>query len=284
LTVPRELTGQRLRVPSAGLLMSRKMASILHAKQGDWVTMTPTKGRRESRRVQVVAISDAYIGLSVYTQLEFLSELIGEEYALTGAQLRIDCKQPTEPLNVRSLWFPPPPLEDRLERRRRVLYRELKELPSLQIVVARSDTIANVRDTLIKNQQVFIAILVLFAGIIFFGSVLNSSLVSLAERQREVATLRVLGYTPWQVGGLFARESMLTTLLGTLCGMPLGYYLNVGITIAYDTEMFRIPVVDPRMPFLYTLILGLVFGGLAQAFVQRSIFRQDWLEALKTKE
>lgn len=109
-------------------------------------------------------------------------------------------------------------------------------------------------------------------------------MISLAERAREVATLRVLGYTEWQVGNLFLRESALVNAVGTLAGMPLGYLLNWGITIAYDTEMFRIPVVDPTQSCLITFVLGTVFALLAHGIVQRAIFRMDWLEAMKTKE
>jgi len=73
----------------------------------------------------------------------------------------------------------------------------LKELPALQSVHYRADTVNNLRTTVIETQSIFIGVLVFFAGVIFFCSVLNSSLVSLAERQGEVATFRVLGYTPW---------------------------------------------------------------------------------------
>src|SRR5581483_8456013 len=161
---------------------------------------------------------------------------------------------------------------------------ELKQMPAIQAVTARADTIHNVMQTLVKNQRVFIGLLVLFAGVIFFGSVLNTSLVSLAERQREVATLQVLGYSPWQVGGLFLRETGVTNLLGTLLGLPLGYLLNYGIVIAYDTEMFRIPLIDPTRAWVWTALLGVTFGLLAHAIVQRMILKMDWLEALKTKE
>jgi putative ABC transport system permease protein len=109
-------------------------------------------------------------------------------------------------------------------------------------------------------------------------------LISLAERSREVATLRVLGYSEWQVGNLFLRESVLVNTLGTLVGMPLGYLLNWGITVAYDTDMFRIPVVDPTRSCLWTLLLGTLFALIAHAIVQRAIFRMDWLDAMKTRE
>ena len=104
--------------------------------------------------------------------------------------------------------------------------------------------IHNLEETVLQSQWIVISLLVLFAGIVFFGSILNTSLVSLAERQREVATLRVLGYGPWQVGSLLLRESMITTVLGALLGMPLGYLLTVVTARSYASDMFRFPVIS----------------------------------------
>lgn len=262
LTRPRNKEMVPLRIPSAGVMMNSKLAELLHVNEGDTLKIIPTKGQRQPFDIRVEAISDSYLGLVAYAEIEYLSHLVGEEYALNAAQLAVS---------------PDPEL-------RSALYRELKQMPTLQSVSSRADTIYNVRETLVKNQRVFIYLLVGFAGVIFFGSVLNSSLISLAERQREVATLRVLGYNEWQIGGLFARESLLTNFLGTLVGLPLGYGLNVAVTAAYDTEMFRIPIVNPTGVCIAVVIVGTLFGVAAHLLVQRSIFTMDWLEALKTKE
>ncbi len=262
LTKPRDVDGRPLRIPTAGLMLTRKMAQLLHAEVGDKIIVRPTKGLREPREVEVAAIADSFLGIAVYADYDFLSRLVGEEATVTGVQLLIE---------------PGPDV-------RNALFREIKQLPGVQSVTARADIVSNVQETLVKNQRVFIGLLVLFAGVIFFGSVLNSSLVSLAERRREVATLRVLGYGPWQVGALFLRESMLTNTFGTLIGLPLGYLLNYGITLAYDTEMFRIPMVDPTNVWIFVMVLGTSFGLLAHLLVQRSINHMDWLEALNARE
>jgi len=262
LTIPRDQAGRALRVPPVGLAMSRKLASLLRVSTGDELWVEPVRGDRRWRKLRVVEIVDSYIGMSVYADQRYLSRLWGEELAVTGAQLLV---QPGS-------------------TPRRALFQELKRLPALRAVSARADAIANIMETLVKNQQVFIGLLVLFAGVIFFGSVLNSSLVSLAERSREVATWRVLGYGEWRIGGLFLRESLLLNTVGTCLGLPLGYLLAWGVSVAYDTEMFRIPVVNPGRSWVGTLVLGLIFCLLAQAVVLRAIRRMDWLEALKTKE
>ena len=262
LTVPHNVQGRPIRVPSAGLAMSRTLAEILHLERGDLVTMEPVKGLRRSRQVPVVEISESYMGTAVYTQIGYLSRLIGEEMALTGVQLATGQDQ----------------------RERGELYRELKRMPSLQGVSNRADMVETLETTLVLNMLVFIGCLVLFAGVVFFGSILNASLVSLAERQREVATLRVLGYGPWQIGSLLLRESMIVTLLGTLAGMPIGYLLTVGMAASYNSEMFRFPVIVSSSTWILTFVLAVLFGLLAHLFVQRAIHRMDWLEALQAKE
>jgi putative ABC transport system permease protein len=262
LTRPRDTAGLPLRIPDSGLLLTRKMASILHVKKGDVILIRPTKGARETHTVRVAEIADSFLGVAVYADIDYLAKLLGEEAAVNGVQLLVK------------------PGDESY----RALYGEIKQMPAVQSLSARADVIRNVNETLVKNQNVFIGLLVLFAGVIFFGSVLNSSLVSLAERRREVATLQVLGYGPWQVGSLFLRESMAVNFAGTLLGLPLGYLLNYGIVTAYDTEMFRIPIVDPTKVWMVVIGLGIAFGLAAHLVVQRSIHRMDWLDALKTRE
>ena len=262
LTVPRDLEGRPVRIPAHGLAMSRTLAETLHLHHGDMVGMEPVKGQRRLRHVPVVEISDSYLGTAVYTDIHYLSRLIDEELAISGVQLATD----RDPMH------------------RAALYRELKQMPALQAVNARADMIRSLEDTVLENQRIIIGLFVAFAGIVFFGSILNASLVSLAERQREVATLRVLGYGPWEIGSLLLRESMITTTLGTLLGMPLGYLLTLAIAEAYASDLFRMPTVTSAGLWMLTMALAVAFGLITHLFIQRAISTMDWLDALKTQE
>ncbi len=262
LTVPRDTQARPIRIPSVGLAMSGKLAEILYLQPGDMVTMRPTKGLRHAQQVPVVEISDSYLGTAVYTDIDYLSRLVGEESALTGVQLAMDTDL----------------------RARGSFNGQLKQLPAIQGVANRQSMIKSLEDTIIFNMNVFIFVLVGFAGVIFFGSILNSSLVSLAERQREVATLRVLGYGPWQIGSLLLRESLLLTTIGTALGMPIGYLLTVAVAMSHDSELLRFPVVSSATTWVMTAALAALFTVLAYLFVQRAIHRMVWLEALQTKE
>ena len=142
----------------------------------------------------MVEISESYLGTAVYADIHYFSRLVGRG---TRGHRRATGHR-------------------RHPAHRAALYRELKQMPALQAVTARSDMIESLEETVLRTQWVMIYLLVFFSAMVFFGSILNASLVSLAERQRELATLRVLGYGPWQIGNLLLRESLITTLLGTV--------------------------------------------------------------------
>lgn len=261
LTVPRDIDGRPLRIPESGLALSRKLANLLDVGPGDMITVIPTRGRRDELRMPVTELSDSYIGMAVYADIRYLSRLMGEEFAINGVQLSTDNSPPA----------------------RAALYHALKELPAVQAVNSRADVIANL-EFIVETQRIFIGFVVIFAGVIFFCSLLNASMISLAERRREVATLRVLGYTEWQVGGLFLRESLIVNSIGTLLGLPLGYLLAWTLSVLYDTEMFRFPLVSPPWVWYGTVLAAVAFAIVAHIVVQRAITRLDWLDASKTQE
>ncbi len=262
LTVPRDRDGNPVRIPAHGLAMTRIMAEQLHSKVGDWVTVEPVKGEKAVRRAPVVEISDSYLGTAVYADIRYLSRLIGEEFAVSGVQV----------------------LGDNNPANRKAFFRALKQIPALQSIAGRRDMVRTLDETLVNNQRVIIDVILLFSGIVFFGSILNSSLISLAERQREIATLRVLGYGPWEIGSLLFRESMIATLIGTLVGMPLGYLLTVVTAATYASDMFRLPIITTPEIWLQTLAFAIVFALLSHFAVQYAVHKMDWLDALKAQE
>jgi putative ABC transport system permease protein len=200
--------------------------------------------------------------MSVYADIHYLNRLVGEEFAMTGVQVELSGDQSDL----------------------RQLYRELKELPAIEAVNTREQLADRLIDTVLEFQTIAIGFLIGFAGVIFFGSIVNASLVNLAERQREVATLVALGQTHWQVGSVFLRESVVTSLAGAVLGLPLGYLLMLGVAKQVENDTMRFPIVPAPWAFVVTLLLALAFAVIAHGFVQWQINRMDVVEALKVKE
>lgn len=262
LTIPRDSDGNAIVIPESGLLMSGALAKILHARIGDELTLVPTRGDRRPLTVPIVRVVDSYLGLSAYASFDYLNRLVGEESVVTGVQLKVNPA--------------PSSLHD--------LYAELKELPELQSANDIRGERANLVNTLVGAMTASLAIVVVFAGIIFFGSILNSSLISLAEREREIATFRILGYRPREVSMIFLKESLLVNLTGSLVGLPLSYWLTVTMIRMYETELFRMPLVIRPTAALYTIGFSLLFTLLSHVFVYRAILKMDWQQALQAQE
>lgn len=262
LTTPRDIELRRLELPETGIILGRRLAEVLQLSVGDHVTMIPVKGERRPVQVPVVKIADSYLGLTAYADLQYLSRLVGEGLTISGIQLQTN----------------------RSEITRRALYRELKQMPAIQAIQGRREMIDNLTRTLLESQKVLITLTVAFAGVAFFSSVLNASMVNLAERQREVATFVALGYTRWQVGNMFLKESAMTCLIGTSLGFPFGRFVMWLTSLAYNGDLMRLPVVSASWINYTTLLLAALFALSAHAIVQRSIHSVDFAGALNVKE
>ncbi len=129
-----------------------------------------------------------------------------------------------------------------------------------------------------------IALLILFAGSVAVGSIVNTALVSLSERRREVGSLRVIGYSPAQILELFAGESLVANAVGVAAGMVAGVGLAKLLSLAYYTDIYRFPMVVRKWQFFAAAGLMAVFFCVAQAFIYRMILRLDWLEVLNARE
>lgn len=260
LTVPYDERGNRIVLPTSGIVVTRRLAEVMRLSPGDRVWLIPVKAQRRPVQVTVARIADSYLGLAAYAEIEFLSGLVGESLALTGVQIQVN------------------------PRRRAALFQQLKHTPGVEGVQSRNDMIQKLQETLLQNQYVFIGVLVGFAGVIFFASIVNASMVNLAERQREVATFCALGYTRWQVGAIFLRESLLTSLPGTVLGLPVGYGLTWLTAVSYNNDIVRIPVVTAPWIFATALAAAIGFALAAHSVVQWTLIRLNLLEALQVKE
>jgi putative ABC transport system permease protein len=140
------------------------------------------------------------------------------------------------------------------------------------------------QETIGDFMGAFFFITVLFAGIIAFGSMLNTALASLSEREREVGTFRVLGYSSGQVTRIFAGESFLLNGVGIVLGLGLGIGIAHLLSLAFNTELYRYPAVIHPSRLMASAALMVLFVGSAQLIVFQMVRGLQWLEVLKVKE
>lgn len=262
LTVPRDVRGTAINIPDTGIVLTRQLASLLRVRPGDLLDVRPVRGERRVQRARVASVSDSFIGLSAYASIYFASQLADEPFVMSGAQIQLE----------------------RNDYQLAALYRELKETPGIETVQVRRENVKMLRETLLENQSVLITVLVLFSGVIFFGSILNASYVNLHERKREVASLRALGYTPGEIGSVFLREALLANVVGGLLGLPAGYGLLWLTAQSYNSEFLRLPVVWAGWVGVAAMASAVGFTLLAHAVIHRSITRMNIREELNVRE
>ncbi len=262
MTVPRDTQGRAVAIPHAGLLMSRRMASILDVDPGDRVTIIPTKGLQDPRTVRVARIIDSMFGLSVYADFDFLNAQIHESDAVSALQLRTRMT-PAE---------------------LRVFLHQCKRYPQLAGIGNRKLQQKLIQKSFVDKLGAMAYPLIFFGGIIFFGSILNASLIGILERKREIATYRVLGYSALEVGNLLLRENILVNVAGILVGLPLGWWMLDGMAKQYQNDMYSMPCVINPGSWIISIVLAVVFVLLCQVVIQRSILKLNWNEALSMKE
>jgi putative ABC transport system permease protein len=255
-----DVDGRVQTLPPAGLLLSESLARVLDVRPGDDVRVEVLEGHRPEWRMPVAATVNDAMGLSAYLGLDTLHRLMRESDVLSGAFLAVDAAaMPT------------------LERR-------LKEIPAVAGVTLMAAARRNFLDTMAQNLTVTVTINVIFAGIIAFGVIYNGARISLAERSRELASLRVLGFTRAEISMILLGELAVVTLVALPIGVALGYGLCAWITRAFSSEVYRIPLVlSPRMA-AWAALTTIAASAASALIVRRRLDRLDLVAVLKVRE
>jgi putative ABC transport system permease protein len=247
-------------VPDIGIALSEKLAGILKVRRGQSITVELTQGKRRVFRVPVTAILQGYIGLQAVMSLDQLNRLSGDGEVVTSADLMVDRA---------SLGS---------------LYRELKDMPVVAAVLLQKSSLAMFRKTLARNINIMMTTFIALAVIIAFGVVYNSARIQLSERGRELASLRVLGFTRAEVSRILLGEIALLTALAIPLSWLLGYGFTWLLITGFDTELYRVPFVVARQTFVYSSLIMIAAALVAALVVRLRIDRLDLIKVLKTRE
>jgi putative ABC transport system permease protein len=247
-------------LPTEGITLGDKLAELLDAKVGDMVTVEVMEGERPIRDVPVTATITEYGGTNAYMDVEALHRLMREDDTVTGAHLLVD-KAKLDDVN-----------------------KFLKNSPRVAGVTVKDAAIESFNNTIAENQSRLQSFNVMFACIIAFGVIYNTARISLMERSRELATLRVIGFTRAEISTILLGELAVLTLAAIPIGMVLGYAFAALFTLTLDSEMFRIPLVVERSTYGLAAAVT-IFASIASGLVvRRRLDHLDLVAVLKSKE
>lgn len=247
-------------LPAEGVLLNDFLADYLGAARGDLVTVEFLDGRREVREVPVAGVVREFTGVAAYMTLESLNRLTGDGTAVTGAHLAVDARHRDEVVAI------------------------LKDVPRVAGVSDRYTAISNFYESMADIVLTFAFIGTLLGASIAVGVVYNSARIALTERSRELASLRVLGFTRGEISYILLGELALLTLLA----IPLGFLIGLGL-IAYiiqgvESDLYRIPLVVGTSVYALAAGVVLVASALSGIIVARRLYNLDLVAVLKTRE
>lgn len=247
-------------LPADGIVLTSKLAELLNVSPGSMLTVEVLEGNRLVSNVSVIKVVDEPIGLSAYMEIHALNRLLREGDAISGAYLLID------PLFTTSL------------------YRLLKQQPVISGISIKEASLESFKETIAKSMAISTMVIVIFASIIAFGMVYNEARIALSERGRELASLRVLGFTQSEIAYLLLGEQAILTLLSIPPGFVIGYGTCILISSVLDTELFRFPLILSDKTYAFAFIVVVIAALLSGLLVWRRLKNLDLIAVLKTRE
>jgi putative ABC transport system permease protein len=243
-----------------GIIINSKLGELLHVKVGDRVTVEVLEGVRTVQDVMVTAMTTEFLGTFCYMNLRALNRLVREADAINGAHLQVDSRYADQ------------------------LYAQLKQMPRVSGVTIKQSSVQSFRDTVMENMLQMQFFNVTFACIIAFGVVYNTARIALSERGRELASLRVMGFTRAEISYILLGELSVLTLAAVPLGLAVGYVLIRIVCLFLDTEMYRIPFIIDPPTYGFSVLVVLIAAVVSGLVVRRRLDHLDLIAVLKTRE
>lgn len=260
LSLVLDSAGVALSVPSEGLVLSTKLAEILHVSTGDKLWVEILEGRRPITQLPIVATFETYIGTPVYMRIDALNRLLEEPNSISAVHVLTD---------------------QALEGS---FYQEVRESPRISAVTSKRAAVDTFKSTMAEVIDIFTGFFIVFSCTLTFGVIYNGVRIALSERGRDLATLRVLGFSRWQISYILLGELGVLTAFSLPIGCAAGYGLVRLIAPAFDTELYRVPILVVASTYGIAVVIALATAFVCGALVRRRLDRLDLIAVLKTRE
>ncbi|MCW8892621.1 MAG: ABC transporter permease, partial [Deltaproteobacteria bacterium] len=215
---------------------------------------------RPTVQVPVAGTAKQYLGVNAYMQRQSLNRVLNEGNAISGALMKVD------------------------RHELRGIYSKLKGMPRVVGVIEHKSAIRAFYDTVAESILFFTFISTLLAASIAFGVIYNSMRIALSERNRELASLRVLGFERAEVAYILLGEQALLTLVAIPLGMLIGYGLCAYLAFQFDTDLYRVPLVLGMKVYALSAIVVILSSIVSAVMIWRNLAHLDMVAVLKTKE
>lgn len=259
VTLQNRITKERYELTDAGAVISEKTARLLDLKAGDTITL---ERDHEEYQAKVAVITENYMGHYIYMTPAVYEQTFGEKPVYEDVVFSLK--------------------EEYLEQAEET-GREILAQPGALSISYTSSLAAQV-DRMLSTLGIVIVVLIVSAGMLAFVVLYNLNNINITERQRELATLKVLGFYDKEVSQYVLRENILLTIAGIICGSGFGMLLHryIIVTVEVDAVMFGRDI-RPES-FLYCGVITCIFSAVVNLFMHMKLKKIDMVESLKSVE
>ncbi|HEU4721992.1 MAG TPA: FtsX-like permease family protein [Gemmatimonadaceae bacterium] len=254
-----DVRGAAQPVPPDGVTISAALARTLGVRVGDTVRIELLE-QLKTRRVVVTAAIDEMTSPNAYMEIGALGRLTGEGAQANAVYLRLAGRETPE------------------------LLAGLREMARVGSVASRSAMLEAYDRMMARSFRINTTVIVIFATVIAIGVVYNGARIALSERGRELASLRVLGFTTREVGTLLLGEQGVVALLALPIGWLLGWLFGGYLVHAFESEHYQVPFVSRSGTYVFASMVVLLASAIAGALMYRRAARLDLVAVLKTRE
>ena len=251
---------RRITLPEEGVVMSEVLGAILGVRIGDTVQVEALEGRRETMQVPVRGFIEDFAGVSMFMDIEALHRLMREGDTISGAYLTVD------------------------EGRWAEFMRTIKDTPRAAVTLVKKDQLEAFRSTTGQSIGIIRKLYLTLAVIVAFGVVYNSARIALSERGRDLATLRVVGFTQREVEGVLLGELVLLILAALPLGLLFGKGLATFIIETVRTETVRLPLQISLKTYTMAVLVVLAASCASFLVVGRMLRKLDMVGVLKARD
>ena len=255
-----DIRQQAIPMRAEGIVLGTALADILQVKPGDILNLDVREGRQPQLVVPVTGVADTLIGSPAYMALDSLNRVLREPHRVSGAYLRID------------------------STKQDAIYRQIKLLPAIAGVSLKQEAREAFQTLIDTSAGAVRYLMAAIAGVITFGIVYNSARIAFAERARDLASLRVIGFTRGETAFVLLAELSIITLLALPLGGLLGYFLVFAISKGFSTDLYQVSAVFVPQSYGIAALAVIIAALLSGWLVKRDIDRIDLVSALKVRE
>ncbi len=244
----------KVTLPEKGFFITEALSKTLQVKKGDRITIKNFVPGKDDIVITVSDVIKQYLGANAYMDIEAMQELLADQQMITGVSMKS---------------------QDEVKEK-------LKDVYNISAV----NSVADMKNSFMEyldTMYVAIVFYLVFGGILGFAIIYNATIIGIAERNMEFASLRVMGFDKKDIFRMVNRENFVMTFIAILVGMPIGLGMINGIINAFSTDIITFPKIIAPSIFINAAAATIFFVVIAQLAARRKIYTMNFIDALKSR-